>query len=114
MSKSKKPARGGGRPPSSAAKSPARKSARPPANSAREPRRESPPARRPSRAGRPSAGKLDDLERERDRAFGTRLTTDHGVPIEHTDDSLKAGPRGPTLLEDFHLREKITRFDHER
>lgn len=31
-----------------------------------------------------------------------------------TDDSLKAGVRGPTLLEDFHLREKITRFDHER
>ena len=34
--------------------------------------------------------------------------------VDHTDDSLKAGARGPTLLEDFHLREKITRFDHER
>ncbi|HXT34262.1 MAG TPA: catalase, partial [Chloroflexota bacterium] len=32
----------------------------------------------------------------------------------HTDDSLKAGERGPTLLEDFHFREKITHFDHER
>jgi catalase len=42
------------------------------------------------------------------------MTTDHGVLVEHTDDSLKAGPRGPTLLEDFHLREKLTRFDHER
>ena len=31
-----------------------------------------------------------------------------------TDHSLKAGDRGPTLLEDFHLREKITHFDHER
>src|SRR4029453_17249235 len=32
----------------------------------------------------------------------------------HTDESLKGGARGPSLLEDFHLREKITRFDHER
>jgi len=31
----------------------------------------------------------------------------------HTDDSLKAGPRGPTLMEDFHFREKLTHFDHE-
>ena len=45
---------------------------------------------------------------------GATLTSDQGVPISHTDDSLKAGVRGPTLLEDFHLREKITRFDHER
>ena len=42
------------------------------------------------------------------------MTTDQGVPVEHTDDSLKAGLRGPTLMEDFHLREKLTRFDHER
>ena len=37
-----------------------------------------------------------------------------GVKISDTDDSLKAGVRGPTLLEDFHFREKITHFDHER
>lgn len=42
------------------------------------------------------------------------LTTDQGVAVEHTDDSLTVGDRGPTLLEDFHFREKITRFDHER
>ncbi|MCT2592315.1 catalase [Streptomyces sp. N2-109] len=42
------------------------------------------------------------------------LTTDQGVVVDHTDDSLQAGERGPTLLEDFHFREKITRFDHER
>ncbi|MFI7615046.1 catalase [Nonomuraea terrae] len=42
------------------------------------------------------------------------MTTDQGVPVDHTDDSLKAGMRGPTLLEDFHFREKLTRFDHER
>src|SRR5512135_731080 len=42
------------------------------------------------------------------------LTTDQGVLVEDTDDSLAAGERGPTLLEDFHFREKLTRFDHER
>jgi catalase len=45
---------------------------------------------------------------------GTELTTDQGVKVEHTDDSLTVGDRGPTLMEDFHFREKITRFDHER
>lgn len=42
------------------------------------------------------------------------LTTNEGVRVQHTDDSLKAGPRGPTLMEDFHFREKLTHFDHER
>jgi catalase len=42
------------------------------------------------------------------------LTTNQGLRINHTDDSLKAGPRGPTLIEDFHFREKLTHFDHER
>ncbi|MBO0867765.1 MAG: catalase [Micromonosporaceae bacterium] len=42
------------------------------------------------------------------------LTTDQAIPVEDTDNSLRAGARGPTLLADFHLREKITRFDHER
>ena len=36
------------------------------------------------------------------------------MPVEHTDDSATAGKRGPTLIEDFHFREKLTRFDHER
>ena len=42
------------------------------------------------------------------------LTTSQGARLPDTDDSLKAGSRGPTLLEDFHLREKIMHFDHER
>jgi len=42
------------------------------------------------------------------------LTTNQGAPISDNQNSLKAGPRGPTLLEDFVLREKITSFDHER
>jgi catalase len=45
---------------------------------------------------------------------GDYLTTSQGVRLPDTDHSLKAGERGPTLLEDFHLREKITHFDHER
>ena len=42
------------------------------------------------------------------------LTTAQGSASSQTDDSLKAGERGPTLMEDFHLREKIMHFDHER
>ncbi len=45
---------------------------------------------------------------------GDYLTTAQGVRLPDTDHSLKVGDRGPTLLEDFHLREKITHFDHER
>ena len=45
---------------------------------------------------------------------GEFLTTAQGLRLPDTDHSLKAGARGPTLLEDFHLREKITHFDHER
>ncbi|RCW38438.1 catalase [Halopolyspora algeriensis] len=44
----------------------------------------------------------------------TYLTTDQGVRVDHTDDALTVGERGPTLLEDFHFREKVTHFDHER
>jgi catalase len=65
-------------------------------------------------AGAGRDDKRDDLELFRERDVRTPLTTDQGIAIPHTDDSLRAGPRGPTLLEDFHLREKITRFDHER
>ena len=42
------------------------------------------------------------------------LTTNHGVAISDNQNSLKSGARGPTLLEDFVLREKIFHFDHER
>ncbi len=42
------------------------------------------------------------------------LTTDQGIPVADNQNSLRQGTRGPTLLEDFILREKITHFDHER
>ncbi|MEU8264093.1 catalase [Micromonospora sp. NPDC048999] len=45
---------------------------------------------------------------------GSFLTTSQGARLRDTDHSLKAGPRGPVLLQDHHLREKITHFDHER
>jgi catalase len=42
------------------------------------------------------------------------LTTQQGVPVGDDQNSLRIGERGPTLLEDFHFREKIFHFDHER
>ena len=42
------------------------------------------------------------------------LTTQQGTPVSDDQNSLRAGARGPTLLEDFHFREKIFHFDHER
>jgi catalase len=54
------------------------------------------------------------LEMFREDSQDEYLTTNESVKVNHTDDSLKAGPRGPTLMEDFHFREKLTHFDHER
>jgi catalase len=54
------------------------------------------------------------LDRVRVDSGDRVLTTNHGVPIADNQNSLKAGLRGPALLEDFILREKITHFDHER
>jgi catalase len=58
--------------------------------------------------------KLEALESARENGAGELLTTNHGTRINDNQNSLKAGPRGPSLLEDFILREKITHFDHER
>ncbi|ATB41514.1 catalase [Cystobacter fuscus] len=58
--------------------------------------------------------KDEALARDRSNPTGHRMTSDQGIPIENTDNSLRVGARGPTLLEDFHFREKIMRFDHER
>ena len=60
------------------------------------------------------SAKTSALERTRSDSSGQALTTNHGVAIGDNQNSLKAGLRGPTLLEDFILREKITHFDHER
>src|SRR5579862_9557978 len=44
----------------------------------------------------------------------TRLTTAQGIPVSDDQNTLRAGERGPGLLEDFHFREKLFHFDHER
>ncbi len=62
----------------------------------------------------PENQKVDALQRDTQDGDGQMLTTNHGVPINDNQNSLKAGARGPSLLEDFILREKITHFDHER
>ncbi|MCQ4292714.1 catalase HPII [Pseudomonas stutzeri] len=58
--------------------------------------------------------KLDQLEEFRSDATGEALRTNQGVKIADNQNTLKAGDRGPSLLEDFIMREKLTHFDHER
>ena len=58
--------------------------------------------------------KQQDLEKNKSDATNNFMTTDQGLKINDDTNSLKAGNRGGTLLEDFILREKITHFDHER
>lgn len=55
-----------------------------------------------------------ELSRVRADSSGQALTTNQGVKVSDNQNSLKAGIRGPALLKDFILREKITHFDHER
>ncbi|MEO6582818.1 MAG: catalase [Ferruginibacter sp.] len=82
------------------------------------------PAKKPSRGSahpQPNDGVVD-TENEKTRALQPHtadatdefITTNHGVRINDDHNSLKAGNRGPTLLEDFIFREKMTHFDHER
>jgi catalase len=70
-------------------------------------------AQRKSKAGEGAAAKQRQLESFSQAPDGV-LTTNQGVVIPDNHNSLKAGVRGPSLLEDFILREKITHFDHER
>ncbi len=56
----------------------------------------------------------DPLDRVRVDSGGRALTTNQGVFVSDNQNTLKAGLRGPSLLEDFVMREKITHFDHER
>ncbi len=58
--------------------------------------------------------KQRDLTTNKSDHINKFLTTNQGVKVNDDNNSLKAGERGPSLLEDFILREKITHFDHER
>ncbi|MCJ0824863.1 catalase [Luteimonas sp. 50] len=70
------------------------------------------PGKRPA-AAREARGNGGELHQHAGGADAT-VTTNQGVAIADNQNSLRASPRGPTLLEDFVLREKITHFDHER
>ena len=70
--------------------------------------------KRKNKPAQPENGKTAKLESFVADSTGEFLTTNHGVRINDDQNSLKAGERGATLLEDFILREKITHFDHER
>jgi len=75
-------------------------------------------ANRSAKTGGGPAGELatgmGSLDRVRVDDGGRALTTNQGVAVSDNQNSLKVGLRGPALLEDFVLREKITHFDHER
>lgn len=58
--------------------------------------------------------KHNQLEHYRSLDKGKKMTTNQGLKVSEDEHSLKAGYRGPTLMEDFHFREKMTHFDHER
>ncbi|OCA88737.1 catalase [Pseudobacillus wudalianchiensis] len=58
--------------------------------------------------------KDEQLEQFRVDHKGKKMTTNQGVRVSDDEHSLKAGDRGPTLMEDFQFREKMTHFDHER
>ncbi len=58
--------------------------------------------------------KLEDLQQNIEDSTGQVLTTNQGLKVNDDQNTLKAGERGPSLLEDFIFREKMTHFDHER
>lgn len=55
-----------------------------------------------------------DLEAFRKNNDGQAMTTNQGLKVSEDENTLRASDRGPSLLEDFHFREKMTHFDHER
>lgn len=58
--------------------------------------------------------KTDQLKHVEKHNEGKAMTTNNGVKISEDENTLTVGERGPSLLEDFHFREKIMHFDHER
>jgi len=66
------------------------------------------------KASKKKSSKISQLENFHKEGEDQAMTTRQGLKVNDTNNSLKAGPRGATLLEDFLLREKIHNFDHER
>lgn len=73
-------------------------------------------ANSPAKEGRKATALRGHGDELHEKASGKHppLTTNQGIPVSDNQNSLRASTRGPTLLEDFVLREKITHFDHER
>ncbi|MGN1400682.1 MAG: catalase [Bacillus sp. (in: firmicutes)] len=67
-----------------------------------------------SNASPDSNKKVGQLDAYRTNNKGKAMTTNQGAKVSEDEHSLKAGVRGPTIMEDFHFREKMTHFDHER
>ena len=67
-----------------------------------------------TRSTTPESEKQKDLAVNKGGGYRKQLTTNQGLKINDDSNTLKAGERGPSLLEDFIMREKITHFDHER
>ena len=74
----------------------------------------SPAANGARAAASETRGRADELHQLAGGSHHPPLSTNQGVPISDDQNSLRSTPRGPTLLEDFILREKIPHFDHER
>ncbi|HMQ30538.1 MAG TPA: catalase [Chloroflexaceae bacterium] len=73
-----------------------------------------PPERSDEASRAEETAKTEKLDRHSEHGRDTRLTTNQGARVGDNQNSLRAGARGPTLMEDFIFREKMTHFDHER
>ena len=71
-------------------------------------------SKKQKKEGRATNDKVADLAKNTEDCRDEYLTTNQGVRVNDDQNTLKAGERGPSLLEDFIFREKITHFDHER
>lgn len=71
------------------------------------------PPQRLAQPPKTTTGSGGETHQATDDKQGT-LTTQQGIPVSDDQNSLRVGPRGPLLMEDFHFREKLFHFDHER
>jgi catalase len=78
------------------------------------PAKKAPVRATPAKKARVSKGAPEEAVAPLWAQGGDRLTTAQGTPVDSTDNSIRVGERGPAILADVHLREKIMHFDHER
>ena len=112
--KSRNGGKGKATPEAGTQKSQTRRAAKSSQNPASQPADPEIAAGRSTSAARPANPKAADLGVFTEDGSGEKLTTNQGIRVNDNQNTLKAGLRGPSLLEDFHFREKMTHFDHER